>query len=154
MRFCRPSRKSVQKHRYHYAVRVSYMSLRCTLDKPPVPAALASSFDRCRTRHSFTLDISGLTSAIFPRYFHRGKSTVIGERYVTVIKGNYRSHPNSSRANHALPFSSKSLPRKSCYPIPIQTITVQISPFLWFLVTTQPNTAQMCSSQLPYSKVE
>ena len=96
----------------------------------------------------------GLTSEFLPRYCYRGKTTVIGKRYVTVINRNYRSHPNRYQANHVLPFPSKSLPRKSYYPIPIQITTVQISSFLWFLVTTQPNTAQMYSSQLPYSKVK
>ena len=85
------------------------------------------------------------------RSLYRGETTVVGKRYVTVINRNYRSHPNRYQANHVLPFPSKSLPTKSCYPIPIQTITVQKSPYLWFLFTTQPNTAQMYSSKLPYS---
>lgn len=70
-----------------------------------------------------------------------------------MINRNYQYHPNRYQANHVLPFPSKSLPRTSCYPIPIQTITVQISAFLWFLVTIQPNTAQTYSYQLPYSNV-
>ena len=84
---------------------------------------------------------------------YRGKTKVIGKRYVTVINRNYQYHPNRYQANHVLPFPSNWLPRTSCYPIPIQTMTVQISAFLWFLVTIQPNTAQTYSYQLPYSNV-
>ena len=83
------------------------------------------------------------------RSFYHGKTTtVFGKRYVTVKNRNYRSHPNRYQANHVLPFPPKSLPRESCHPTPVQTITMKISAFI-SVVCRQHPTKKRANVQFP-----
>ena len=92
-------------------------------------------------RRAIASIFAGLTSVLLPRYFYRGKTTVIGTWDVSVIIRQFHYHPNRYKLNHAVPFPSKSLPKENHCIIPIQPNIVQKMNFPWFLVPIQPRTA-------------
>ena len=93
---------------------VLYLFVRFSFELLSTCVATGWIFERSLCENSIILSITQHFRTNIqgsPRYFYRGKTTVIGTWDVSVIIRQSHYHPNRHQPNHAVLFPSKSLPK-------------------------------------------